>query len=136
MAQHPNATLIREMFEAMERGDTALLEQRTADDIVWHVGGNSRGAGTFRGKEAVMAMMSGVASPESMKVDTHDIVANDAHTVVLGTANVTAPSGASAEYNFVNVFHIRDGKVAEVWGMAENDAITDPIWDEFADAGS
>jgi hypothetical protein len=79
--------------------------------------------------------MSGVASPESMKADTHDIVANDDHTVVLGTATVTAPSGASAEYNFVNVFHIDGDQVTEVWGMAENDAITDPIWDEFAPSG-
>jgi hypothetical protein len=32
----------------------------------------------------------------------------------------------------VNVFHIADGKITEAWGMAENDAVTDPIWDEFA----
>jgi hypothetical protein len=32
----------------------------------------------------------------------------------------------------VNVFHIDDGMVTEVWGLAENDAATDPIWDEFA----
>jgi len=33
------------------------------------------------------------------------------------------------------VFHIVDGKITETWGMAENDAETDPIWDEFASAG-
>jgi hypothetical protein len=132
MAQHPNATMIREMFDAMERGDMAWFDQHVADDIVWHVGGNSRSAGTFRGKETVAQMMAGVASPESMKADAHDVIANDDHTVVLGTATVTAPSGASAEYNFVNVFHIDGDKVTEVWGMSENDAITDPIWDEFA----
>jgi ketosteroid isomerase-like protein len=132
MDQHPNASLIREMFDAMQRGDTAWMDQHVADDIVWHVGGNSRSAGVFRGKETVAQMMAGVTDPQSMKVDTHDIIAGDDHTVVLGTAVVTAPSGASAEYNFVNVFHIANGKLTEVWGMSENDAITDPIWDEFA----
>ena len=132
MDQHRNATLVREMFDAMQRGDMASLDQHVADDIVWHVGGNSRSAGTFRGKETVAKMMAGPTDPQSMKVDTHDIVANDDHTIVLGTAVVTAPSGASAEYNFVNVFHISGDRVTEVWGMAENDAITDPIWDEFA----
>ena len=68
--------------------------------------------------------------------ETHDVVANDDHTVVLGTAVVTAPSGKSVEYNFVNIFHISDGKITEAWGMAENDAETDPIWDEFASSSS
>ena len=48
------------------------------------------------------------------------------------SARMPAPSGKSVEYNYVNVFHIADGKVTETWGMAENDAETDPIWDEFA----
>ena len=136
MGEHPNATLIREMFDAMQRGDMASFDSHVADDIVWHVGGNSRSAGTYRGKETVAKMMSGVGDPDSMKADTHDIIASDDHTVVLGHAVVTAPSGASAEYNFVNVFHIDGDKVTEVWGMAENDAITDPVWDEFAPSES
>jgi len=134
MDEHPNAALVREMFAAMERGDVQWLEDHTADDIVWHTGGNSRAAGVRRGKDEVRELMGAAASPETMKVTNHDIIANDDHTVVLGTAVVTAPSGKSVEYNFVNVFHIADGKVTEVWGMSENDAETDPIWDEFAAA--
>jgi ketosteroid isomerase-like protein len=132
MGQHPNEQLIREMFSAMERGDMGWIDSHVADDIVWHVGGNSRSAGTYRGKESVAEMMGGIATPDSMKADVHDVIADDDHTVVLGTAVVTAPSGASVEYNYVNVFHIAGGKVTEVWGLAENDAVTDPIWDEFA----
>jgi ketosteroid isomerase-like protein len=136
MGQHPNEQLIREMFSAMERGDMGWIDSHVADDIVWHVGGNSRSAGTYRGKESVAEMMGGIATPDSMKADVHDVIADDDHTVVLGTAVVTAPSGASVEYNYVNVFHIDGDKLTEVWGMAENDAITDPIWDEFAPSGS
>ena len=135
MDEHPNAALVREMFAAMERGDVQWLEDHTSDDIVWHTGGNSRAAGVRRGKDEVRELMGNAASPETMKVTNHDIIANDDHTVVLGSAVVTAPSGKSVEYNFVNVFHIADSKVAEVWGMSENDAETDPIWDEFATAG-
>jgi hypothetical protein len=29
---------------------------------------------------------------------------------------------------FVQVFHIRDGKATEVWGMAENDADATRSW--------
>ncbi|MGZ8630542.1 MAG: nuclear transport factor 2 family protein [Actinomycetota bacterium] len=132
MDEHPNVTLVREMFAAMERGDMQWLEDHTADDIVWHTGGNSRAAGVRRGKDEVRELMAAAATPDAMKAQVHAIVGDDEHTVVLGTAVVTAPSGKSVEYNYVNVFHIADGKVTETWGMAENDAETDPIWDEFA----
>ena len=132
MEEHPNVTLVRDMFAAMERGDVQWLEDHTSDDIVWHTGGNSRAAGVRRGKDEVRALMTETADPGAMKVDVHDVIGNDDHTVVLGTAVVTTPSGKSVEYNYVNVFHVADGKVTEVWGLAENDAETDPIWDEFA----
>ena len=132
MAEHPNVTLVRDLFAAMDRGDTQWMEDHTSDDIVWHTGGNSRAAGVRRGKDSVREMMGSMAGSGAMKADVHDVIGNDDHTVVLGTAVVTAPSGKSVEYNYVNVFHIDDGKVTEVWGLAENDAVTDPIWDEFA----
>jgi hypothetical protein len=37
--EHPNVTVVREGFEALQ-----------ADDVVWHVGGNSKWAGAYRGK--------------------------------------------------------------------------------------
>ena len=132
MEEHPNVTLVRDMFAAMDRGDMQWVEDHTTDDIVWHTGGNSRAAGVRRGKDAVRESMAAMADPGAMKADVHDVFGNDDHTVVLGTAVVTAPSGKSVEYNYVNVFHIAGGKVTEVWGLAENDAVTDPIWDEFA----
>jgi ketosteroid isomerase-like protein len=136
MEGHPNEVFIRDMFAAMDRGDVAWLEGHIADDIVWHTGGNSRVAGIRRGKDEVRELMGAAASPDSMKAQIHDVIANDEHTVVIGTAAVTAPSGRSVEYNYVNVFHINGGKVTEAWGLAENDAETDPIWDEFADRPS
>ena len=132
MADHPNVVLVRESFEAMDRGDLAWLEEHMSDDIVWHVGGNSSAAGTMSGKDAVLQMMS-PALADAMKADVHDVVGGDDHVVVLGKAVVTGPSsGKSVEYNYVNVFHVADGKVTEAWGMAENDAEVDPIWEELA----
>ena len=131
MGEHPNVALVREMFAAMDRGDVSYMEEHISDDIVWHTGGNSRAAGVRRGKDEIRDMM-GAMSGDSLKAQNHAIVGDDDHTVVLGTATVTSPSGKSVEYNFVNVFHIAGGKVTEVWGMSENDAETDPIWDEFA----
>jgi hypothetical protein len=62
-------------------------------------------------------------------VEVHDILGNDDHVVVLGSASASAPDGSSADWQFTQVFHLRDGKATEVWGMAENDAAVDPFLD-------
>ena len=62
-------------------------------------------------------------------VDIHDILGNDDHVVVLGTAKATAPDGSTAEWKYTQIFHVKDGKATEVWGMAENDAAVDPFLD-------
>lgn len=131
MDEHPNVTLVREGFDKLNEGDTQWLEDHLADDVVWHVGGNSSAAGPVRGKEAVLQMMTPTGS-DVLQAEIHDVVGNEEHTVVLGSAKVSVPSGASVEYKFVQVFHVEDGKVTEAWGMAENDAAVDPIWEELA----
>jgi ketosteroid isomerase-like protein len=130
--EHPNVALTREGIEAVEKGDMAWFDEHTADDVVWHVGGNNKLSGTHTGKQAVMEMFGRTVGEAAFSIDNHDILANDDHTVVLGTATATAPDGESVTYKFVNIFHIKDGKTTEAWGMSENDAETDPLWDKLA----
>ena len=127
--EHPNAALIRDSLSAILNGDTAWLSDHLADDVVWHVGGNSRMAGTYQGKAAVIGMTP--PSESGNELDVHDILANDDHAVVIGTAHLEAPDGDSVDYRFVNVFHIQDGRVTEAWGLAENDAAVDPFFDKL-----
>jgi ketosteroid isomerase-like protein len=127
--EHPNVALVRESADALQRGDTQWLADHMADDVVWHVGGNSRMAGEYRGKETVLQM---TPTGGSNRIDVHDVLANDDHAVVLGTAHLEASDGDTVDYKFVNVFHLRDGKVTEAWGLAENDADLDPFFDKLA----
>ena len=131
--EHPNVTLVKEGFDAFSKGDMSWFDQHTADDIVWHVGGNSKWAGEYKGKAAVLDLfarqMQAIGSPPD--ADIHDILGNDDHVVVLGNAKATAKDGSSAEWKYVNVFHIQDGKTTEAWGMAENDAAVDPFLDNL-----
>jgi ketosteroid isomerase-like protein len=52
--------------------------------------------------------------------------------VVFGTAQASAPKGQSAEWKFAQIFHVRDGRATEAWGMAENDAEVDPFLDSLS----
>jgi ketosteroid isomerase-like protein len=103
--EHPNVAVVREGFEAMQRGDTAWIDQHLADDVVWHVGGNSKWAGAYQGKQNVLEFFArqtqSTDGPPS--VDIHDILGNDDHVVVLGSARATARDGSSAEWKYIQV---------------------------------
>ena len=129
--EHPNVTLVREGFAAFERGDMARMDQLLADDVVWHVGGNSKWAGAYEGKAKVLEYFGRQAQGTEMAAEIHDILGNDEHVVVLGSAKATARDGSSAEWKYTQIFHIRDGKATEVWAMAENDAAVDPFVDSL-----
>jgi ketosteroid isomerase-like protein len=92
---HPNVTLVREGFAAFERGDMARMDQLLADDVVWHVGGNSKWAGTYQGKQQVLECFGRQAEATSGPTsgEIHDILGNDEHVVVLGSAKATARTG-------------------------------------------
>ena len=119
--EHANATLVREGFQAFEKGDMAWIEEHIAD------------AGAYEGKEKVLDFFQRQAQASTTSVGIHDVLANDDHVVVLGEASATASDGSSAEWKYTQVFHVRDGKVTEVWGMAENDAAVDPFLDRLPD---
>ena len=131
--EHPNVTVAREGFEAFQKGDMGWMDEHLSDEIVWHVGGNSKWAGAYKGKAKVLDLFArqtqSMGSPP--EIDIHDVLGNDDHVVTLGTAKATGPGGSGAEWKYVQVFHIKDEKAIEVWGMAENDAAVDPFLDNL-----
>ncbi len=132
--EHPNVRLIREGFEAFESGDMEWIDGHMADDVVWHVGGNSKWAGAYEGKTMVLELFARQAEAMGQPAtEIHDIVGGDDHVVALGTAVANAPDGSSAEWQWVQVFHIENGKTTEVWGLAGNDAEVDPFLDNLPD---
>jgi ketosteroid isomerase-like protein len=131
--EHPNARLVREGFEAFERGDMETLNRLLSDEVVWHVGGNSKWAGTYEGKQNVLDFFMRQGQAAQTSVDIHDIMGSDDHVVAIGTAKATAANGGSAEWKYAQIFHIEKGKATEVWGMAENDAAVDPFLDSLPD---
>ena len=118
MAEHPNVALMRKGYKAFAEGDIATLNDLFADDIVWHVGGRSPLAGDYKGKQEVFTFFGKITelTGGTFKLDIHDVLANDDHVVVLVNSSAKR-NGKSLSDNGVHVFHVRDGKTVEFWGV-------------------
>jgi uncharacterized protein len=113
---HPNEEIARSATEALAKGDMETFLSFQADDVVLHFPGRGRMAGDYRGKDGLaqlfqkqMEMLDG--PPE---IETHDILANDEHAVVLNRVRASL-GGQVLDQEQVVVLHIRDGKVTETW---------------------
>jgi uncharacterized protein len=113
---NPNEDLLRQGYDAFGRGDMEWLTEHFADDIVWHVPGQNPFAGDHRGKEAVFALFAKQMelAGGSLRLEIHDVLANDEHGVALATVTATR-EGKSLEDRQAHVFHVRGGKVTEFW---------------------
>jgi ketosteroid isomerase-like protein len=126
MTDHPNAALIREGADALERGDIQVLVDRVADDVEWHEIGRAE---PIRGKATLQEMYMGGRAPEwDITYKIHDVVANDDHTIALGDAHATR-GDRTLDYRTAEIYHIKDGKITHRWAFSDD---TQRIIDFFA----
>ena len=117
MAEHPNATVVREMNEAMSGGDMEGAAARVADDVVWHEIGRAE---PRRGKAELAASMAEFEG-YSITWEVHDILASDDHVIGLGTATATH-GDRTLTYRTAEIYHVRDGLVTERWAFSDDTA--------------
>ncbi len=126
---HPNEDLVRRGYAAFGEGDMATLDELFADDIEWHAPGNSPVSGDFKGKPDVFGSFGrlGELSGGSLRVQLHDVLANDEHSV--GLAHVTAQrEGRQLDDNQVIVFHVSGAKVTAAWVYFSDQQANDAFW--------
>ena len=126
---HPNEDLLRNAFAAFGTGDLETVQGVFTDDVVWHVGGNNQLSGDYKGKSEVMGWLGKnmELSGGTLKVEPHDILANDKHVVALITATAQR-EGMSFRDNACQVHHVSGGKVTEVWLHAGDQKAADEFW--------
>ena len=115
MADHPNAAAIRAAQERASN-DPMSMADMLDDDIVWHEIGRDE---PIRGKQALMERFASMPEGGEIKVDTHDVVANDEHTIQLVTATATL-GDQQLVYRTAEIYHVRDGKVTERWAFSDD----------------
>ena len=56
MAEHPNAGVIKNVYEAFAKGNMATLTDLFAENVVYHIPGANPLSGEHRGRDAVFAL--------------------------------------------------------------------------------
>ena len=129
--EHPNAALVRRLFEAFDRRDIAAINDAIAEDAVWHFPGR-RGAlaGEHRGRDAILRFLAnvGVLTTGTFHVDLLDITASDDRAVALFTGTGTRPDGRTLQNPTALVIAIHAGRVTELREFVWNLSAVENFW--------
>lgn len=104
-----------------------------AEDVIWHVPGESAIAGEHRGLEAVLAYMDARRRimDGTFRVTVHGaaVIAGRVVQLAGGTA---VRDGRSVAWETVGVFRVAEGRIAECWLVPFDQAAFDAIWSAAA----
>jgi ketosteroid isomerase-like protein len=113
---HPNEDLVRKGYEAFSAGDMATLRQLLDPQVVWHSGGRNPLSGDYRGVEDVLGFFGRTMehTQGTFRVSVEEVLVNDQGAVVVQRSSAQR-NGKSLDDRALQLFHISDGKVVEVW---------------------
>ncbi|MGH9030711.1 MAG: nuclear transport factor 2 family protein [Acidimicrobiia bacterium] len=115
MSGHPNALLLRRLYDAYARRDRETICEIIAPDCRWNIPGRGPNAGMHVGIDAILDLFRELmrASKGSAQIELHDVLANDTTAVVLQTGRATI-DGRESALREVLVHTIADGKVVDM----------------------
>ena len=116
---HPNEEIARSAFEALHRNrDSDAISQYFAEDLEYHLGGDTAVSGDRKGRAALVAGMDGISNLGiEASYDLHDVVANDEHAVLLISSHLEREGKPPYDQPAVWVVHVDDGKITEIWSF-------------------
>ena len=119
-----NLEMARKGYEAFDKQDIQTVMSLITDETVWHGGPSGPLAGDYKGKAQIMEFFAkfGQLTQGSYKAEIHDMLGNQEHNVILGTATITI-NGKTRKDRFVDVVHPdSEGRVKEFWRFNEDQA--------------
>jgi uncharacterized protein len=123
--------ILRGGYEAFGRGDIGGITEAFDEDVEF-VGPNSQrmpGAGTFRGKEAVGALLAGMRERWDDLIWAPDEFVSEGETIVVlghmeGRAKAT---GTRVKVPFVHVWRMSGGKVRRGQALTDTAVVADAL---------
>ena len=126
-----NASVVREMYEALSAGDLERAGAFIAEDAVLHVPGRSPNTGDHVGRDAIIGFVvhAHEATGGTLSLRVHRVLADDEVAVALTTYTASRPDGRPPlENNLAHVIRMRDGLVAESWFHTRDQYAVDAFW--------
>jgi len=127
---HKNEELLRKSDAAMTQGNPQPMFDLFTDDAVIHIGGRNKMAGDYKGKDQLMQTFATFmqALGENPVFETHEILANDTHGVILQSVSADR-GGKHIAIPGMAIFHFEGGKVTEAWFHDVDPYTSDPWYD-------
>ena len=125
--EHPNAALIRRLFDAFGR-DPKVIAAALARDVVWHVPGNTVMSGEYHGPREVVEFLrrTGLETDGTYRSRLHTVLANDEWAVAIYRAMGTR-NGIDLDVDQALVMRLADGRIKDVTAVPL-DAAFDGFW--------
>jgi uncharacterized protein len=126
VSQQQNLNTVREIYDAVARGDVAAIQDRVTDDVSWSAEAASNAApwyGQRSGKAGVASFFTDLAhSIEISQFTPHRFAAgeNDVHLLVDWTFR-SITTGREASMTMHHYWRVRDGKVEHFRGSEDTE---------------
>jgi ketosteroid isomerase-like protein len=124
-----NAAIVRQGYEAFNRGDLPMLAALLGDNVSWHTPGGSPLAGDLVGREAVFARLAryAAATGGTFRSDLKRLLTDEEGRVIGIHHNVAERDGKRLDVYCCTVFELENGRIVD-----GREHIYDlRAWDEF-----
>ena len=127
--EHPNAALLRKVYDAFGVGDVETAGRYWTEDAVHHYPGRSRLAGSHKGlaETTAFAQQMFELTEGNIGMEVLDISASDHYAYALVRTRYQR-GDVVLEMPFVNVMRIEDGLIAEFWTYPQDQYAVDEFW--------
>jgi ketosteroid isomerase-like protein len=129
MGAKEDLNTVRTGYEAFGRGDIPAVLAIFDPSIAWHIPGRNSMSGTYKGPDEVVGFFTqlGERTGGTFNLEVHDMLASDDHVVVLARESGRG-GGKSLDVNGAHIWHLRDGKAVEFWGIPSDQHAMDDFW--------
>lgn len=123
---------LKAWLDAYADHDRDAMADSLTDDAVWHVGGNHRLSGDYRGRAAILDYFDTVRQEtgDSMRLEPLEVLANERHGAAF--LSVTAERhGRRLDAVLADAFRFAaDGRIEEFWAHSADQPAIDEFWEE------
>jgi len=126
--EHPHAKLARTAWEAVSASDVDTLREVCSEQLIWHASGRGSRSGDYRGREPVLNYLAAIGdAAERFDSRLDHVLVNDNLVAVL--FHVTGRRrGRILDTDFILLFRIDAGRIAEVWAVPRDQHAVDEFW--------